>query len=579
MSTPTFLNRMKKELADMELDPPPLITCYPAEDDITQLEAYLNGPPNTPYEKGLFRLDVNMPENYPFDPPMIRFRTPIYHPNIDECGRICASVLKKGKDDQWKPSMNLRTTLLSLHALIGEPNPDDPLDADIAREYQQDYDLFVKKAREHTKKHAIDMPDNLIPDPYSDTTDHAIGSGCILSTEFNDTSVTTSSKPKSKSKLSLSRKKQTDTQSQVSSSASSVTSSSQHSTTKTTVEGSDTTSSPSLHQKVTSISQKAYDEDEIASSNKGDGDQMQQTLNKHGNESNNDKHDGAELLTLENHGNGPRNGNTTHEKERDDDKCNAMEQPSMGNSHDEDELRDKGAKHEDGSRTKLDDTGYGSYNDKQDDQVNKKGDIAHHVICIDLDNGPNDHERLIHNKTTYTESEDCDDMGRQLHSSDMKTNSRDKSKDMDKGDDVEETGKICENTTSQLQHPLPSSSLSSSSSSPVDITSETASSMPNETSATVAPDKELLSPSTSPINARNSNDHSMEATQPPPLTTLTKNDTTSWTYTDHYSSQHFTFTTEDPFAEIFPEFEEDRPTPPKRKSKLSLSCKKKPKPA
>lgn len=89
------------------------------------------GPPGTPYESGLFRLDVTVPETYPFDPPMIKFLTPVYHPNIDDSGRICANVLKKGKDDQWKPSMNLRTTLLSLHALMGAPNPNDPLDVDI----------------------------------------------------------------------------------------------------------------------------------------------------------------------------------------------------------------------------------------------------------------------------------------------------------------------------------------------------------------------------------------------------------------------------------------------------------------
>ncbi|CAO3595252.1 unnamed protein product [Absidia cylindrospora] len=498
-----------------------------------------------------------MPENYPFDPPMIRFRTPIYHPNIDESGRICASVLKKGKDDQWKPSMNLRTTLLSLHALIGEPNPDNPLDADIAREYQQDYDLFVKKAREHTKKYAIDMPDNLIPDPYSDVTNHANDSGYILSTEVEDTSVATSSKPKSKSKLSLSRKKQTDIKPQVPSSVSSASpasspssSLSQYSTPKSTINESDTTSSLSLHQKeVTS----AYDEDEIVNSNKSDGDQIQQTLNKHGNESNNDKHVGAELLALENHGNGPRNENSVQEKEPDDDKCNAMEQSSLGNSREEDGPRDKDAKHEDESRTKQDDTGYGNYNDKQDDQVNKRGDIANQVICIDLDDEPNEVEQLIHSKTTYAASEGCDDKH------DMETNPSDKLKDVDE----DETDKMCENTTSQIQ--LPSV--------------ETASVIPNETSVAAATDKVPLSPSPSSVNATDNNDHSMEATQLPPLTTLSMDDTPSWTYTDHYSSQHFTFTADDPLAEIFPVFEEDRPTAPKRKSKLSLSCKKKPKTA
>ncbi|KAI9304226.1 ubiquitin-conjugating enzyme/RWD-like protein [Cunninghamella echinulata] len=154
-----FLNRIKKELANLENDPPPGITCYPIDDDITHLECYLQGPTQTPYENGIFQLDIKMPNNYPFDPPQIRFITPIYHPNIDEGGRICASILKK-TDDGWKPSMNLSTTLISLHNLISSPNPDDPLDAEIANEYKMDYNIFLRKAKDHTLKYAIEDSQN-----------------------------------------------------------------------------------------------------------------------------------------------------------------------------------------------------------------------------------------------------------------------------------------------------------------------------------------------------------------------------------------------------------------------------------
>ncbi|KAI8145273.1 ubiquitin-conjugating enzyme Hspc150, partial [Fennellomyces sp. T-0311] len=139
---------------DLERDPPPGIMCFPVDDDITHLEAYIKGPPDSPYEKGTFRLEIRVPHDYPFNPPQIQFKTMIYHPNIDDAGRICADILKKGEQGGWKPALNLSTTLISLSALMGNPNPDDPLDAEIAQEYRLDNCLFLSKARELTLKYA-----------------------------------------------------------------------------------------------------------------------------------------------------------------------------------------------------------------------------------------------------------------------------------------------------------------------------------------------------------------------------------------------------------------------------------------
>ena len=44
-----------------------------------------------------FKLEVFLPAEYPMKPPMIRFMTRIYHPNVDGVGRICVDILK----DQW----------------------------------------------------------------------------------------------------------------------------------------------------------------------------------------------------------------------------------------------------------------------------------------------------------------------------------------------------------------------------------------------------------------------------------------------------------------------------------------------
>lgn len=95
------------------------------------LRAQILGGANTPYEKGVFKLEVIVPERYPFEPPQIRFLTPIYHPNIDSAGRICLDILKLPPKGAWRPSLSIATVLTSIQLLMSEPNPDDPLMADI----------------------------------------------------------------------------------------------------------------------------------------------------------------------------------------------------------------------------------------------------------------------------------------------------------------------------------------------------------------------------------------------------------------------------------------------------------------
>ena len=62
--------------------------------DATRLRAVVVGTSSTPFANGRFRLSVVIPERYPYEPPKVRFVTPIYHPNVDRAGRICLSTLQ-----------------------------------------------------------------------------------------------------------------------------------------------------------------------------------------------------------------------------------------------------------------------------------------------------------------------------------------------------------------------------------------------------------------------------------------------------------------------------------------------------
>ncbi|KAK7486702.1 hypothetical protein BaRGS_00022103 [Batillaria attramentaria] len=149
--------RVKKELQMLTESPPHGISCYPVSDDITHFEAKILGGDGTPYAGGTFKLEIDLPERYPFEPPKVQFLTPIYHPNIDKAGRICLDTLKMPPKGAWKPCLNLVTVLTSIQLLLAQPNPDDALMADIATEFKLNRALFTQKAADYTAQHARDV--------------------------------------------------------------------------------------------------------------------------------------------------------------------------------------------------------------------------------------------------------------------------------------------------------------------------------------------------------------------------------------------------------------------------------------
>jgi len=58
--------------------------------------------------------------------------------------------------DEWSPALTIRTALLSLQALLGNPEPDDPQDAVVASQYKSNRELFNSTSRAWTQEHAKD---------------------------------------------------------------------------------------------------------------------------------------------------------------------------------------------------------------------------------------------------------------------------------------------------------------------------------------------------------------------------------------------------------------------------------------
>ncbi|QDZ21773.1 ubiquitin-conjugating enzyme [Chloropicon primus] len=146
---------MHRELKMMATEPPPGVSAWPKDENkIHELEAVIQGPPDTVYENGFFHLNVTIPTRYPFEPPSVQFSTPIYHPNIDSSGRICLDTLNMPPKGAWKPSLNISTVLSTIRLLLEHPNPDDGLMTDITQEYKHNRELFDAKARKSVEAHA-----------------------------------------------------------------------------------------------------------------------------------------------------------------------------------------------------------------------------------------------------------------------------------------------------------------------------------------------------------------------------------------------------------------------------------------
>uniref|UniRef100_A0A7S4C2K5 E2 ubiquitin-conjugating enzyme n=1 Tax=Chrysotila carterae TaxID=13221 RepID=A0A7S4C2K5_CHRCT len=152
----TDINRIKKELKDCIGGADNVVKAQLVdESNLLHWKGEIRGPVGTPYEGGTFAIDIVLPSDYPFVPPKMRFDTRIWHPNISsESGAICLDILK----NEWSPALTIRTALISLQALMSAPEPDDPQDAVVAKQYKEDYKKYCATAKYWTETYASAKP-------------------------------------------------------------------------------------------------------------------------------------------------------------------------------------------------------------------------------------------------------------------------------------------------------------------------------------------------------------------------------------------------------------------------------------
>ena len=135
--------RLHKELAALTKQPKDWCTVELCNNINTWI-AYIKGPSETPwYSKGIFKLKFEITIEYPFKNPKVKFLTKIYHPNVKKNGETCHPMLRP---NGWSPQLKIIDVIIAMRQRFIEPELENPLEPDIAKEYQQDFAKFKKNS-------------------------------------------------------------------------------------------------------------------------------------------------------------------------------------------------------------------------------------------------------------------------------------------------------------------------------------------------------------------------------------------------------------------------------------------------
>ncbi|KAJ3242853.1 Ubiquitin-conjugating enzyme E2 8 [Chytriomyces hyalinus] len=121
-------------------------------DSMQEFFVLFHGPDDTPFKGGMWKVHVELPDQYPYKSPSIGFMNKIFHPNIDELsGSVCLDVINQ----TWSPMFDMINIFeVFLPQLLRYPNPTDPLNGEAAAMLMRDPSAYEVKVKDHTSKYA-----------------------------------------------------------------------------------------------------------------------------------------------------------------------------------------------------------------------------------------------------------------------------------------------------------------------------------------------------------------------------------------------------------------------------------------
>jgi len=148
------------------------------ESNLYEWKIWVEGPKDSPYNGGIFLLQMKFPPDFPMSPPELKFVSEFWHPNVyAETGAVCISILHppgedemsgERADERWLPTQSVTSVLLSVISLLNAPNTSSPANVDASVEWRKDPEGFRRRCVRLIEKANESLPSHVVI-PHPDT--------------------------------------------------------------------------------------------------------------------------------------------------------------------------------------------------------------------------------------------------------------------------------------------------------------------------------------------------------------------------------------------------------------------------
>lgn len=150
--SPKVMNLVLRQIGHLQQEKLDGVHFLQNGEDPLDIQALVDGPTQTPYEGGVYRVKICIPSEFPAIPPRAIFLTKIFHPNISSNGDVCVNTLKR----DWDPSnWSIGHILQVIRCLLIVPFPESALNEEAGRLFMESYAEYAAHASMMNQVHAV----------------------------------------------------------------------------------------------------------------------------------------------------------------------------------------------------------------------------------------------------------------------------------------------------------------------------------------------------------------------------------------------------------------------------------------